>query len=1387
MVFLSSVAVIGVFNPAEVIIEGSSSTTPIDVGQADLLVVDSATKKLYGINLTRALMDGHSENAVIFNTSLYNETGGEIGASPLGVAYYADPTYPEQSRLYVSFDDKTLYAWDRHLNFLKKNSDTNYVLSRINDVVAGVTKGNNTIYKYCFYDPGFPLWDQDVVARPSGDWAGDAFPPKFYNLSGITATKDIHGNLEYVISSSNLKSISTGPHIANEAPFQHGCPDAIAALRSFDSPYFIRSGKTIYRMRKTTAFDNVMMCYSPYFYPKRPEWYMRFDGRWVELFSELWGIGYRFRQTVWKYKPGVQETAEGPYWMNIVPDLYFNGYMQVGLYKRGDFDPETVTFREFPPSIKEPGYVDLKKVTQLDKGFQKFNIDDFTSSYLIKPYNSTCSPAEHGESLIYFSHDVFHDKNSDALWYNNVHYEPYPDKNNIFILPSEVTSPEDIEVINDVDVIEIKGNVTDGRFDIYSGKKVKHLLKKVNVTLNWGGKLFSKHTDEGGKFKFAVLDRIGSGKEGYLQVELSAKDDIIRVFDDSSDRNNPVWFRTKNFTIDSEADLNRTINALTTKFHSTNVMGEYPKVSDLAAIYYYTYMAAKFAKDHLNLTLANSNGKVKVYAFVKGTPTWGSWTAWKDTREPGYEYRIRKRNVQTAYSPSAKTIYIDEIDSPFLEPNEVEVQAEYRNKTTQQIVKYREGRGGPDRPDNREFHEYSHHIMTVSDIGGSGRLPSMAGCKNHGGYANPNSSDSWVEGFAEFMSMVISDTMTDDAYPQVYMAFGNFFNLERNFNVTRTEEFAVAGILWDLYDGIKEEFDTSYHKYSDNIQLPLKTLWAVLNNPVGRGNVKEVYDAFHSTPGIDTTALDHIFILHGAYNDTNNDGQYASGEPVGFTSWLDKTNRPKTPPIPGGYLYLTVKDNITGENIDHAELLVQIEHSPPCDIYDYNFTIQMTGLPANVPLAMTPYPAEVRIIARVNGYYDSEPLLMNSTFYWEHAGDAAVIQNKTLDCLLDHTFLVEPTPDIAVTNVTLSKTVVGQGYSVSINVTVENQGVYAETFNVTVYSQPPSLVGYWNFDEGSGTTAYDSSGYNNNGTLCNGPTWVEGKYGKALSFDGVDDYVRVADSDSLDVTNDITIEAWVKTDGWTGTDQVIVSKFDYPSADEAYALYISEGEIGFILSSDGGTTGRTHLTSTYTLNIDQWYHIVATYSSSDSTTKLYVNGSYIDSTTHTGGIYNSAQPLKIGIVNAANQAPFNGRIDEVKIYNRALSEEEIVANMMLYGKIQTKNVTLTSGNSTTITFTWNTTGVAKGNYTISAYATPVSDETNTTDNTLIDGFVIVSCLGDLNGDYIVDGQDYQLVKIAVPSMPGSPKWNPNADLNDDGIVDGQDFQIVKSLIGTSAP
>jgi len=119
--------------------------------------------------------------------------------------------------------------------------------------------------------------------------------------------------------------------------------------------------------------------------------------------------------------------------------------------------------------------------------------------------------------------------------------------------------------------------------------------------------------------------------------------------------------------------------------------------------------------------------------------------------------------------------------------------------------------------------------------------------------------------------------------------------------------------------------------------------------------------------------------------------------------------------------------------------------------------------------------------------------------------------------------------------------------------------------------------------------------------------------------------------------------------------------------------------------------------------------------------------------------------------------------------------------------IASQNVTLSSGNSTTITFTWNTTGIAKGNYTISAYAWPVQGETNTADNNLTGGTIYVGIPGDINGDGTVDIYDAIILAGAFNSSPGSPKWNPNADINGDGTVDIYDAIILSGHFNQHYP
>jgi hypothetical protein len=112
--------------------------------------------------------------------------------------------------------------------------------------------------------------------------------------------------------------------------------------------------------------------------------------------------------------------------------------------------------------------------------------------------------------------------------------------------------------------------------------------------------------------------------------------------------------------------------------------------------------------------------------------------------------------------------------------------------------------------------------------------------------------------------------------------------------------------------------------------------------------------------------------------------------------------------------------------------------------------------------------------------------------------------------------------------------------------------------------------------------------------------------------------------------------------------------------------------------------------------------------------------------------------------------------------------------------IVTKQVTLENGTSTVILFSWNTTGYVYGNYTLSAYAEPVLGETETEDNTFVDGLIIVSIPGDIKGDFIVNILDAILLSNAYNSKPGTSNWNINADINSDDIVNILDAIILSN-------
>jgi len=187
----------------------------------------------------------------------------------------------------------------------------------------------------------------------------------------------------------------------------------------------------------------------------------------------------------------------------------------------------------------------------------------------------------------------------------------------------------------------------------------------------------------------------------------------------------------------------------------------------------------------------------------------------------------------------------------------------------------------------------------------------------------------------------------------------------------------------------------------------------------------------------------------------------------------------------------------------------------------------------------------------------------------------------------------------------------------------------------------------------------DYSVYRNHGTI-HGATWTTGKFGSALSFDGVDDYVEVPDDDSLDITDEITIEAWVKTNDVSGYKTIYARK--YSNSRGQYWFEVDRPAQGYILfrilNGDGNTLTEVK-TNSAVFSSETWTHVIAIYDSSYA--RIYVNGDEVKSV-NTGNLNvpSASGPSTVGAQWYLEYTNFfNGTIDEVRIYNRALSAEEI--------------------------------------------------------------------------------------------------------------------------------
>jgi hypothetical protein len=183
---------------------------------------------------------------------------------------------------------------------------------------------------------------------------------------------------------------------------------------------------------------------------------------------------------------------------------------------------------------------------------------------------------------------------------------------------------------------------------------------------------------------------------------------------------------------------------------------------------------------------------------------------------------------------------------------------------------------------------------------------------------------------------------------------------------------------------------------------------------------------------------------------------------------------------------------------------------------------------------------------------------------------------------------------------------------------------------------------------------FDSSGNGNHGTI-SGAQRVAGRFGRGLRFDGVNDLVTVADADSLDLTEAMTLEAWVKPTALGSMWRTVAVK-EQPSH-LAYALYAGNGKgrpSGHVY-----TSGDRDVASSSALPLNAWRHLASTWDG--RTLRLYVDGSQVASRSLSGRAVASGAPLRFG-GNRVWREWFKGLIDEVRIYARALSPTELRAD-----------------------------------------------------------------------------------------------------------------------------
>ncbi len=258
------------------------------------------------------------------------------------------------------------------------------------------------------------------------------------------------------------------------------------------------------------------------------------------------------------------------------------------------------------------------------------------------------------------------------------------------------------------------------------------------------------------------------------------------------------------------------------------------------------------------------------------------------------------------------------------------------------------------------------------------------------------------------------------------------------------------------------------------------------------------------------------------------------------------------------------------------------------------------------------------------------------------------------------------------------------------------------------------LVGWWKLDETSGTSATDSSGSNNTGTLANGPVWTkQGTIAGTLKFDGVDDKVEVPNATSLGITGAMTLSAWVKLDTNTTAQAIISRNFD--ASNRGYSLQVHSVDSHMYFYVSGDCSAEVGIGSGSPVQTGQWIHWTAVYEPGVAV-RLYKNGTLLsfNTTSIPASLCNNAKAVGIGqrVTGSTAPWPVSGHIDDARIYNRALSAADVKA-LYQYAGDPTSGLAAhykldeTSGTTAADSSGNNNTGTVSGN---PQWATPRAGE-----------------------------------------------------------------------------